>query len=77
MAVRRVRVVHEERPAGARTVVTDAETGEEIRGITSLEIFQVDERGPMVAVIKTVGRVVHCDVVASAETRELAPGDPG
>ena len=63
--MRRLRVIHRR----GRTLVTDADTGEEIKHITSLELFQVFPQSVMFASIKIVGVIesVEAEVQASVE----------
>lgn len=54
-----------------KTVIHDTLTGEEITGVTSLEIFETAAHH-LVAVIKRVAFVGEIDVVAAAEIEDKA-----
>jgi hypothetical protein len=65
--LRKIRVIHR----NGRTLVTDVATGEQIRHITSLELFQVGEQQPMFASIKIVGVVECVETEAEATVEEV------
>lgn len=65
--LRRIRVIHR----NGRTLVTDVATGDEIRHITSLELFQVGAQQPMFASIKIVGVVERVEAEAEASVEEM------
>jgi hypothetical protein len=65
--LRKIRVIHR----NGRTLVTDVATGEEIRHITSLELFQMGAQQPMFASIKIVGVVECVEAEAEASVEEV------
>jgi hypothetical protein len=54
------------------TRIVDLQTGDELTGITSLEVFQTASTNPMFAVIKIVGVVDELDVEVQASVEGLA-----
>lgn len=69
-SLRRLHIVHHAGGAFGVTKVVDAETGEEIRNITSLEIFQSAMHNPMFAVVKIVGLVESFSGTVQASEEE-------
>lgn len=56
-SLRRLHIVHHAVGGFGVTKVVDAETGDEVRNWTSLEVFQTSPSNPMFAVIKLVAVV--------------------